>query len=324
MTGNIRTAALSGAAVIIFMRNSILTVTLNPAIDRIVHISHGHKPGLGNFFAGGKGINVARAARRLGAPVKATGVEGGVTGWMLEELLSKEGLPHDLFIIGAETRVNTTRVTSDGRVERVLHPGPRMTRVEHKAFEAFFARQTRGYGTIVFSGSLPPGFPLAFWMRLLKIARRAGACVVVDTSAAALAAALKCGVDIIKPNRAEAEEVLGRRLRSKAAIKKALHTFLGYGIKKVLISLGHEGLAACEEGRDVTVRVPCIKEGHAVGCGDAALAGFLVADRSGKGLRASACFAAACGTANLLCVKPGDITKKDIQRIGQKVRLEKE
>ena len=63
----------------------IVTVTLNAAIDRTLTVPNfqrgqRHRASSGLALAGGKGINVARALKRLDVPVVATGLAGGRTG----------------------------------------------------------------------------------------------------------------------------------------------------------------------------------------------------------------------------------------------------
>ena len=289
------------------MAKKILTVTLNPAIDRIVSVGKGD---IGQFHAGGKGINVARAARALGVEVKAVGIEGGVTGWMLEGLLQQEGLPHQFFVVDGATRVNTTKIFKSGAVRREFQPGPVLGEAERRAFTAFFKAQLKGCASVVFSGSLPPGFPVAAFTALIRCVRQSGAMVVVDTSGAALVAALGEGVDVIKPNAQEAGEALGFRLSSKAHISKALRSFHGYGIKKALISLGKDGMAAFDGQEEVWVKLPVVRGGHGVGCGDAALAGFLAAQVEEKSFRASVRQAAVCGRAAMKVDRPGGIKRR--------------
>ena len=55
----------------------ILTVTVNAAVDKTLTVAnlqlgHRHRAQQGLVMAGGKGVNVARALKRLGEPVIAT------------------------------------------------------------------------------------------------------------------------------------------------------------------------------------------------------------------------------------------------------------
>ena len=74
----------------------IVTVTMNTALDRILTVPNfqrgqRHRASEKLTFAGGKGIIVARALKRLGVPVVATGLVGGRTGRRILEELSERG-----------------------------------------------------------------------------------------------------------------------------------------------------------------------------------------------------------------------------------------
>ena len=293
------------------MTPHVLTVTLNPAIDRIIR--HDLRLPLSVSLAGGKGVNVARAVRALGVPVFAIGVAGGASGSLLVELLDAEKIPHNFLRIQGTTRTNLTMVDKNGVVRRRMGTGPVLTKKERDGFAVFCGPDIRRSSAVVFSGSLPLKFPIKAFSALIVHARRSGAFTVVDTSGPALKAVLDLGVDVIKPNRQEAEDILGFKLSSEALVRKALRTFIGYGIKKVLISLGEKGIAASDGEKDLWVKTPMIRKGHTVGCGDAALAGFLSEHMKGKDFCACVAYAAACGCANVGAGVPGGIVKKNIQ-----------
>jgi tagatose 6-phosphate kinase len=295
----------------LIMTPHILTITLNPAIDRIIR--HDRALPSDVLLAGGKGVNVARAAKALGVSVRAIGVAGGSAGHLLGELLDQERIAHAFSPIEGATRTNVTTVGKNGSVRRKVEPGPRMTKKERDAFALVCGCEIRRSSAVVFSGSLPLKFPVKEFASMLAQAQASGVITVVDTRGSALQTALDLGVDIIKPNREEAEDVLGFKLSSRAMIRKALRTFIGYGIKKVLISLGKDGLAASDGQKGLLVSLPVVTTGHAVGCGDAALAGFLSAHFKGKDLGGCAAYAAACGYANARADVPGGIIKKNIQ-----------
>jgi 1-phosphofructokinase family hexose kinase len=294
-----------------FMTPDILTVTLNPAIDRIIR--RDGPLSVQSSFAGGKGVNVARALEALNVPARSIGVAGGPAGRLLQEYLDQEKINHIFLPIKGSTRTNLTMIGRDGVVRRKIEFGPVMTKKERVAFAALFCREIRPFSTVVFAGSLPLKFPIRDFLSLVTSAQHSGSAVVVDTHGLALKAALGLAVDCIKPNQKEAEEVLGFKLSSRARMRKALRTFIGYGIKKVLISLGPEGLVASDGQKELWVRTPVVSQGHAVGCGDAALAGFLSADVRSKNFQTCVAYAAACGYANMLCGVPGKIVKKNIQ-----------
>ena len=109
---------------------AFLTLTLNPALDLSTtteHLEHTHKMRCGTMLRhpGGGGINVARVLHRLGAPVQAWHLSGGVTGAHTCELLAAEGVPMHALPIAGTTRENLSVVeTRSGHEYRFVLPGP--------------------------------------------------------------------------------------------------------------------------------------------------------------------------------------------------------
>ncbi|MES9539630.1 hexose kinase [Actinomadura sp. NPDC000600] len=181
----------------------ILTVTLNPAWDvtyRVPRLTrHGsHRVGATLQRPGGKGLNVARVLHALGERTMATGLAGGATGAMVEAALD---VPHDFVAISGETRRTVTVVDTDATVFN--EPGPEVHPDEWTAFQESFGAQAAEAAVVVMSGSLPPGVPEDAYAVLTRLARAAGARVLVDAGGAALRAAAAAGPDVLKPNAAE-------------------------------------------------------------------------------------------------------------------------
>ncbi|MER2118211.1 MAG: PfkB family carbohydrate kinase, partial [Enterococcus casseliflavus] len=82
----------------------IYTVTLNPSIDFIVHVDHLEIGALNRMkqdfkLPGGKGINVAVVAERLGLDVQCLGIMGKDGSEELTALIEKENLKHSFQLI---------------------------------------------------------------------------------------------------------------------------------------------------------------------------------------------------------------------------------
>ena len=93
----------------------IVTVTLNAAVDRTLTVPNfqrgqRHRASEGLTLAGGKGINIARALKRLGVPVIATGLAGGGTGMRIVEELTGEAILNDFVRIEDVSRTSTAIV----------------------------------------------------------------------------------------------------------------------------------------------------------------------------------------------------------------------
>ena len=98
----------------------IVTVTLNAAVDRTLtvpnfQLGHRHRASASLTSAGGKGINVARALKRLDSPVIATGLAGGTTGDRIIDELAGEAILNDFVRIGDESRTSIGRRRSRPR-----------------------------------------------------------------------------------------------------------------------------------------------------------------------------------------------------------------
>jgi len=142
----------------------ILTVTLNPAVDRTCRVEC-LAPGRVNRMksvhsvAGGKGINVARVLRSFHMPAAAAGFLGGSGGRFIEKSMEEAGIECHFTKIRVETRTNTNILGEDGAVTELLEPGPPVTEKELAQFRKQFLGCLERCGTVVLSGSAPEGVP---------------------------------------------------------------------------------------------------------------------------------------------------------------------
>ncbi|HRZ67888.1 MAG TPA: PfkB family carbohydrate kinase, partial [Candidatus Omnitrophota bacterium] len=125
----------------------VLTVTLNPAVDKTVD---GQRVKLS---AGGKGINVSRALKTLGVDSVVTGFAGGRTGDFIRSALKKERISERLAGIRGESRQNLTVIGGGGKTTRRIEKGPAVSAEEFREFKKAFAKLLRGRRYVVFSGA---------------------------------------------------------------------------------------------------------------------------------------------------------------------------
>lgn len=313
------------------MSKGILTVTVNPAVDVTVTLPpagptrHPHLRIRCStncvLSAGGKGVNAARVLRVLRARVLAAGITGGETGEFFQKLLRKENIPAAFLPVKGPTRLNVTILgPRPGGRNQVVQEGPRLTPKEIRRFEIRYRQWLRRSRLVVLAGRNAVGAPVGWYARLVRLARKEGVPAAVDTSGTVLEAALKAKPFLIKPNRAEAETILHRRLDSPAQIKKTLRYFHGRGVCVVLLSLGARG-AVASDGKDIWyARPPRVRAVNDVGCGDALLAGFLSTFEK-RSLAEALRRGVACGAANALNPVPGSIDPKQLRQLEKKVTL---
>ena len=310
----------------------IICVSANPAIDRRLRLDRLHAGAVNRATSvcplpGGKAAHVAMAAAALGERVMWVGFLGGSTGADCERGLVSLGIPVAVVKTAAETRMNMEVVESDGTVTEILEPGGHVSERDVERMLSLCRDlfvEYRGGAQIAFSGSLPPGAPADLYAQLIRLAHAHGCRALLDTSGEALRAALKESPDLVKPNRDEAEALTGLTLDGMRSATEAARLIFDAGARGVAISLGAEGIF-WQGSRDATplvARPPRVEARSAVGCGDAALAGFAVAHRRGLSGPEVVRLAAACGTANCLADAPGMLDAREVGRLVPQASVE--
>jgi len=287
----------------------IKTLTLNPAVDKAVTISHFavgkvNRIASVRLDAGGKGINVARVLHLLGASTLAVAPVGGASGRFLSDRLTEEGIPHALVEVMGETRTNLKVVDPVlGTHTDINEAGPPLTQaVLTRLGESLLDGLGPG-DAVVFSGSLPEGVPRNFYGTLIAQARALGAFTVLDADGDVFSLGLGGKPDLVKPNRTELEAWAGGPLETETALLDAVGLLRTAGAGNVAVSLGGEG--AWLVNQDGAWFAPGLKVAtqSTVGAGDSMVAALVWA--LVRGLNPSDALAHAVATATASVVRPG-------------------
>lgn len=266
----------------------ILTVTLNPAVDKTYQaekliLGQVNRMRSSISLAGGKGINVAKILRQFNHPVMTTGFLGGYSGNMIEELMIKMGADCRFTRIAEETRTSTNIISDSGQVTEILEPGPLVSKEEQECFLDEFTHCLTRCRLVALCGSVPSGIPIDFYRNLIEKCYAEGKKVILDTSGDLLKEAIKTAPYpyIIKPNIQEMESLVGRKLESPEEVEEAAYELIGLGIEKVVVSLGAQGL--CYIDRECSIYKPAlkIKAVNTVGCGDSVVASLCMSELAG-------------------------------------------
>jgi 1-phosphofructokinase len=277
----------------------IVTLTLNPSLDRTVEVPSLRRGGVirassGRLDPGGKGVNVARALLANGIDACAVLPAGGSVGHQLVELLEAEGVAMAAVPVAGATRSNLTLSEPDGTVTKINEGGESLTAAEIDLLADTVMGLVGPLDWAVLSGSLPPGVDTGVYARLTERFMASGIEVAVDTSGPALVHAVRAGPTLVKPNREELSEAVGREVRSIADAVEAAEALRAAGAGTVLASLGPDG-AVLAKHDGVSLGECAVAEPHsAVGAGDCLLAGFLAGGADGAdALAAGLCWAGA-------------------------------
>lgn len=304
------------------MAKSILTITLNPTVDKSTAVEN-IKPEkklrceAPKYEPGGGGINVSRGLVRLGLESKALFTSGGRTGKMLEDLLVKENvnpLPAD---IAAETRENFIVVdTSHNEQYRFGMPGDAITKDEADNVLSLIDNLNPFPEITVLSGSLPPGIDGNYFKKLVRLLKEKGSLVVADTSGEALSAALDEGVYLLKPNLGELGELMGKsELDNESADETAKQLVDEGKAEIVVVSLGPQGAILVSKDETIHVPAPSVKKLSTVGAGDSMVAGMVSILAKGGSFTEMARMGVACGSAATMATGTGLFTKENAERL---------
>ncbi len=298
----------------------ILCVTPNPAIDRTLHVDalhlgEVHRAARTLAAAGGKGLNVARAIRTLGGSPLCMGLVGGHTGSLLAELAEREGLPAHWTRVKNETRTCVILV-EQGRDATVINErGAEVSADECQTFLRDVWAQAEPAQLLCLSGSLPPGFALGDFALLLWGLVEQKKSVWVDTSGAALKAALNVGGVNIKVNAAELGEALELEILNVEQALDAGRQLLARGVSSVVVTLGRDGAVLVTESGAWSARPPAIEIVSSVGSGDAFLGGLAFALEQGRSPETALRYGVAAGAANALRFGGGVMDREEFHKL---------
>lgn len=226
----------------------ITTLTLNPSVDVLtttaqVMDTHKLRCTVPQYHPGGGGINVARVVHRLGGSVQALWLGGGTTGDQLGEMLDAEAVPHHRIHCAHPTRMGfSVHETDSGRDFRFVMPGPTADKDALKQVLQALINDRPDNRYWVISGSLPPDAPQGFYADIARLAQKHHKKLALDASGAALMAAMRAGVYMVKPSLREMEELVGRELPTLPQRVAVAREWLAQSwCELVALSMGAEG-----------------------------------------------------------------------------------
>ena len=308
----------------------IVTVTLNAAIDRTLTVPNfqrgqRHRASAGLTLAGGKGINVARALKRMGVPVIATGLAGGRTGTRIVEELTGEAILNDFVRIADESRTSTAVVDpTGGSYTEINEWGPNVQAEELETLLEKLRYLSRGADFVVIAGSLPRGVEPDFYAEVIRELNRRQIVTVLDSEGEPLRLGLDSEPFLVSPNQREAEALVGQEFYERQDFAFALEHISELGARNVLITNESGCFARLSEGRKTyryRALAPHAEPVSTVGAGDVLLAGFIAARLEGKSPEHALRDAVAAGTASTMEVGAGRFDPRVASQLAQDVEV---
>jgi len=257
----------------------ITSICMNPSFDKTVEVDtlvlgEVNRIRTSRRDMGGKGINVAVVAQRLGLNCQCIGVMGEDGSARLEAMLEKEGMQHAFMTVPGSVRTNTKIVSRDGKgVTELNEPGAPMDEAQLKAFFDLAREKTADSRYAVLTGSLPPGCPLGTYRNLMLALE--GVNCILDVGGKELELGAEAHPFLIKPNLSELEATLGLELRTLRSIRDAALIFLRKGVQHVVVSMGSMGAMYVSKEKTLFAPALRVEARSTVGAGDAMVGGLL-------------------------------------------------
>jgi len=281
----------------------IYTLTLNPAVDRELTVPAVEYDAVlrateSRVDFGGKGFNVSRLLKGLGAESTAVGFLGGKAGEVLQDGLRSLGIGTDFVWVTGETRTNISIVTQSGEhYIKVNEKGPLVEPARQQELIDKIDSLARPSDWWVLAGSLPPGCADDIYARIVRVLNSHGALTLLDTTGESLRLGCAEKPYLVKPNAEEAGVLTGMPFETTAEIAAVAARIRELGAQNVVISMGKDGaLLQTNEGTWL-VHSPEIKEKNPIGAGDSMVGGMIWALTQGLPLKESLGWGVASGAA---------------------------
>ena len=272
-----------------------------------------------HWCASGKVLNAARALFHLGASCKALTLAGGMAGEAMRQEFSQLGIAARWIESQTPTRVCTTIVDAPGHSCTELVPdSAEISPMERIAFLAAYSQEAANAEVVVLIGSLPVGTPADFYRDLML---RTTAKVILDARGIELLEALAVKPFLVKPNRYELEQTLGRALRSEKEMVGAIREMNERGAEWVVVTNGGKAVYAGSGVHFYRLQPPTCRVVNPIGCGDCMAAGIAWSIHRGQEPPEAIRFGLAAAASKVENLLPGFVKREQVEALAQSVEI---
>lgn len=307
----------------------ILTVTLNPSLDRVIWVDEmktddSIRISQEKHYAGGKGIDSSRVIKTLGGETTATGFLGSFNGLHLEGLLINEGVTCDFVKISGETRSNVIIFNNKSKGHMAFNSkGPEITPYDLARLFNKLNDLAIKPSFVILSGSLPKGLNANLYAQLIHSFKQQGIKVALDSDNEPLKLGIKEKPYLIKPNSHEFARLVGFEPKTEKEYVSAGRELIKQGLEMVIISRGPDGLLVLDGKDAFQIISPKVEVKSTIGSGDSALAAFILGLENGKGLDECGAMAAAAGAGTAMSDGVELVSKEDYEKLLPKAEYRK-
>jgi 1-phosphofructokinase family hexose kinase len=314
----------------------ILTVTINPLLEKRlsftkINLKTENRSSSERLAVGGKGINVSRQLKTIGAQTFAYTMLGGNNGKIIRQLLGSEGIEFSASPSKNETRYAViAQESTKGKPTTFFSPGSIVTKEEAGEFISRLAKTIQNCEIVVLSGSSPCPECDEIFPAAIEYANKYDKISILDTYGPHLGACLEKKPTIIHNNLLELETSLGISLKEEQDILNFLLSLYNRGIKISALTNGGEPAYASNFDFIYKVTVPKVDEADPTGSGDSFVAGLAYGFHNSMVFEEILKFSSALGTLNAvsddICIVSLDEADKfknniEVTPVGKKMKL---
>ena len=233
----------------------LLTVTVNPSIDKTVEIEKFRYGEMNRIIEcrssiAGKGYHAAVVNKRLGGDSFCLGFSFQHSRMMTEKYFISNNVANEFVEISGDIRVNLKVYDRDTSIiTEINDKGKSVDADQLKYLYSLIDRYLKVGDMIIFSGSVQPGIPDTIYSELISKAKSAGLKTVLDAEGSLLEKGIESKPYLIRLNAYEIEKSYGRIITNFNDADEMCRFFTDKGIQLACISMGPKG-AVISDGKD--------------------------------------------------------------------------
>jgi len=310
----------------------IITLTLNPAIDKTAEINEFsvnkvNRVSSIRLDAGGKGINVSKVINTLGGESMAVGIIAGNNGNFIKNYLDENNIKNDFVLEKGETRVNLKIVDNINHThtdinENFVVSDAALGKVKDKIIENLNKSRDEN-NIVVLSGSIPLGLSKSCYREIIESLKGTKAKVILDAEGELFINGIEASPYLVKPNIDELKSTFNKEINSSSDIVNvSRECIISKGVIYVVVSMGEDGSLYISKDKAFLVKGFNVKVRSTVGAGDSMVAALAFAIEKGYTIEKAAALASASSTAAVMTEgsQPGKI--EDINEFFNKIKIE--
>jgi len=274
-----------------------------------------------HWCASGKVLNAGIALHLLGGPSMTLAPVGGLNLVPIEREFKGKNIEHRWVVTKAATRVCTTIIDRlSGKITELVENGQPLSTEELAEFRGAYAEEAAKAEIAILIGSLPVGTPDSYYRELVA---RTPCPVLLDFRGEGLLSCLDLKPLVVKPNREELAQTVGRPLDSDEDLLDAMRSLNRRGAQWVVITQGSRPVWVTSA--DAAYRLhplPADEIINPIGCGDVMTAAIAWSLRSGRDMLGALRLGIAAARANLCDVLPGRFHAARIRQRAEQIAVE--